>query len=228
MRSILRAAGRMGRGFLWIVKGLLLILALGAMVMWPVSRGRRIGVEAERYTVGRASGGWRWYSAGCWDGRAVLRRGSMETRVGRELAWIRGAVQFGGQGWRWARESEADAWPAGFWLSRCGPLRWHFSDSNGPDGTYHYRAVAAPLWLVALAAGAWPVTYITLLIRRRRKRRRLALIGCCQTCGYDLRATAEKNGLLLPRCPECGATSSAGGFKRNRSATENTKNTEEN
>src|SRR4051794_19581475 len=77
----------------------------------------------------------------------------------------------------------------------------------------HSRYVAAPLWLIALAAGAWPVASIILLIRRRRKRRRLALVGCCQHCGYDLRATATADGLLLPRCPECGAKPAKhGGF----------------
>lgn len=31
--------------------------------------------------------------------------------------------------------------------------------------------------------------------------------GLCPVCTYDLRATAEPTGLLLPRCPECGGPS---------------------
>jgi hypothetical protein len=37
------------------------------------------------------------------------------------------------------------------------------------------------------------------LISPRRSR-----AGLCETCGYDMRATAEPGGPLLPRCPECG------------------------
>lgn len=210
MRSILRAAGRMGRGFLWIVKGLLLILAVAAVVMWPVSRGRSLGVEAERYTAGPPSGEYRWYAAKCWDGLAVLGGGWMDAGGGPELHLIREEVVSRGEGWHWRRGgSNASSWDEGDWPSRWGPLRWIFTDDTDPNGTYHCRVVAAPLWLVALATGALPVTSIVLLIRRRRKRQRLALVGCCQTCGYDLRATAEENGPLLSRCPECGAAASA-------------------
>lgn len=197
MRSIIRAAGRTGRGFLWIAKGLLLVLALGAVVMWPVSRGRSIGVIAERFTAGAASGEDRWYSAGCWDGRAVLQRGCGDAGGGPVLARIRAKVQSGGEGWRWERWSYAPHWNEGFWPSRWGSLRWGFTDDKDSDGTYHRRIVAAPLWGVSLAAGAWPVAAIALLIRRRRKRRRLAMTGRCAVCGYDIRATRS-------RCPECG------------------------
>lgn len=207
MRNILRAAGRMGRGFVWIVKGLLLLIAVGAVVLWPVSCGRNMALRPERYTVGPASGEWRWYSAECWDGRAFLSRGWEDAGGGPRLAWIREQVASGGEGWRWQRRSVASPWNEGYWPSRWGPLRWDLSDGNDLDATYHYRDVAAPLWLIALAAGAWPLASIALLIRRRRKRRRLARVGCCQTCGYDLRATAAAGGPLLARCPECGVES---------------------
>jgi len=204
MRTILRAAGRSARVFLWIVKALLLVLAVGAAVMWPVSRGRTMGVTTERYTAGPAVGEDRWYSAICWDERAFLVRGWRDVWGGRRLAEIRAALQSGGKGWRWEQWSSAQDWNEGYWRSRWGPLRWDFSDVNWPDGKSHYREVAAPLWLVSLTAGAWPLASITLLIRRRRRQHRLALVGCCQSCGYDLRATAEANGPLLSRCPECG------------------------
>ena len=209
MRAILRAAGRSARVFLWIVKGLLLVLAVGAAVMWPVSRGRTMGVTTERYTAGPASAEDQWYYGVCRDGWAVLRCGWGDAEGGTGLNWIRTEVRSGGEGWRWQRWSKVYRWDEEFWPSRWGPLRWDFKDDNDPDWTDHYRDVAAPLWLVSLAAGAWPLASITLLIRRRRKRRRLARVGCCQSCGYDLRATAHPNGPLLPRCPECGAESPA-------------------
>ena len=176
MRKLL---GRGVRGFLWIIKGLLLLIAVGAAVMWPVSRGRQMAVIAERYAAGPESGEYRDYSAGCWDGRAFLVR-QWQDPGGPGLAWFRAKALAGGEGWRWKRGSKASSWDEEAWPSRWGPLRCDFFDLNNPGVTFHGRTIAAPLWLVALAAGAWPLASITLLIRRRRKRRRLALVGCCQ------------------------------------------------
>jgi hypothetical protein len=202
---MLRAAAKTLTVFLWVVKGLLLLIAVGAVVMWPVSRGRQMGVEAERYTAGPASGEDRWCSVRCWDRRAFLVGGRRDAWSGPRLDRIREKVQSGGDGWRWRRWPNAYDWNEIYWPSRWGPLRWNFTDVNYRDGTSRFRELAAPLWLVALAAAAWPLASIALLIRRRRKRRRFSMVGCCQTCGYDLRATAEKSGPLLARCPECGA-----------------------
>jgi len=93
MRKLLRMVGRAVKAFLWIVKGLLMLIAVGVVVMWPVSGGRTIGVRVERYTAGPASGEDRLYSAGCWDGRAAIRREWGDAGGGRVLAWIRAEVQ---------------------------------------------------------------------------------------------------------------------------------------
>src|SRR5206468_866478 len=130
--------------FLWIVKGLLLVLAVAAAVMWPVSRERSMGVIAERYTAGPASGEDRWYSGGCRDGWAVFGRACKDAGGGWELGWIREAVKSGGEGWRWRRRSEADPWEDGVSPTRWGPLRWYLTDIDLLNWTYHNRVFAAP------------------------------------------------------------------------------------
>jgi len=55
-------------------------------------------------------------------------------------------------------------------------------------------AIVLPLWIPALAFGAFPVALASRRLHSRIKKRARA----CAGCGYDLRATPE-------RCPECGA-----------------------
>ena len=68
-----------------------------------------------------------------------------------------------------------------------------------------YQEVRVPYWLLAMAAGVLPAIWV----RRGSRGGRLLLRGLCPACGDDLRATPEKSGALLDRCPECGATPGA-------------------
>ena len=54
-------------------------------------------------------------------------------------------------------------------------------------------ALSLPHWFVALLLSALPLRWA----RAYQRVRRLASVGCCARCGYDLCATPE-------RCPECG------------------------
>jgi hypothetical protein len=186
---------------LWIVKTVLLGAALAAVVLWPVSCGQLTGVYAQRYTMGPGWGEYRKCTAGCWDGRVVIGRYWMHVSGEPGLAFIRDMVASGGEGWRWDRGSEAGSWDEGDWPGRWGLLRWNVTDDKVPLVTYARRNFAAPLWMLALFAGTWPVASIVLTIRRRRRQSRAARVGCCQRCGYDLRASPD-------RCPECGFVTS--------------------
>lgn len=52
----------------------------------------------------------------------------------------------------------------------------------------------AAFWALLLAAAWW----WRIEIRSAQRRRRRIESGCCEKCGYDIRATSG-------RCPECGA-----------------------
>jgi hypothetical protein len=98
-----------------------------------------------------------------------------------------------------------------------GTHEWHLLGFAGKSGTYDvpykpvhgstpefhpfsYSVVAVPIWPVCALTG-WPFGCLTLnmvrVAKRRRGERRLARVGLCSACGYDLRASPD-------RCPECG------------------------
>jgi hypothetical protein len=75
-------------------------------------------------------------------------------------------------------------------------LRWGFGWARVravTEVSVRLDALAFPLWLPMLLLTSPAVALILAAVRRRRRRVR----GCCERCGYDLRATPAG-------CPECG------------------------
>jgi hypothetical protein len=113
-------------------------------------------------------------------------------------------------GWDWTLRLGAHWWDEEESDPGWGPFRWqvHGFDADNEVGEMRFdESVTLPCWLLALAAGAWPAGSVALFVRRRRRLRRLAHVGCCRRCGYDLRATPEPAGAgggSLAVCPECG------------------------
>ncbi len=198
MRKILRAAGKTARAFLWIVKGLLLLLAVATLVLWPVSRHRSLWMEGTR---------WRWEpqhdeticSFDCRNGRVRM------AREWQNYLYDSFDSNKHGVGWRWkgwtAPRSEWDKAMSSTWV----PLYWKVEHHRYTYSAYDNRDVSISCWLIAPLLALWPLVSLTLSIRRRTRRRRRIATGCCLSCGYDLRATPSPGGETLARCPECGA-----------------------
>jgi hypothetical protein len=72
----------------------------------------------------------------------------------------------------------------------------NFWDSRPPAATPSVGFSLPHGWAVGRVAVP-PAWWLIGMIAAYRRRRRLRLEGCCQQCGYDLRATPEQ-------CPECG------------------------
>jgi hypothetical protein len=67
---------------------------------------------------------------------------------------------------------------------------WSYFLADSAPGEYHFYY---PLWLLTLASLLLATGLIVSHIRRVRHYKP----GCCDVCGYDLRASPG-------RCPECG------------------------
>jgi hypothetical protein len=196
------------RAFFWLVKGVLLLAAVAALVTWPWSYGRLGRLGAHRWSVTAEQVDSTWVYGRCEDGRVGVGRGKLsyrpdptprsaytQVRAGWDFTSASREAASASPGWTWECKlvptnldgpSEDAAW---------GPVRWGSLDLPAAFETYTRRSASLPLWLLALAAGAWPLASVAMLVRRRRRLRRRP--GCCRNCGYDLRATPE-------RCPECG------------------------
>jgi hypothetical protein len=103
--------------------------------------------------------------------------------------------------WSWGRLGKGHlGWdgppPAQSWWNRLGFAIYE----DGTSASFYDESrhiMAMPMWVLVVACSLLPAAWLYGVVRRRRRR----AAGCCQRCGYDLRATPQ-------RCPECGATSS--------------------
>ena len=191
---------------LWLIKSALLLIALAALLLWPLSRGREIELIRERLTSTPQSSQWQRYRFECCDGRLILARYQRQYAGAAPSGLHPAATQTPNQP-RWELRSPSGQWSESEWTTKSGPLRWLRFDRTDPDQSATFRGIAAPLWLIALAAGAWPALSLSLLVRRHLRHRRSRAQGLCEKCGYDLRATPtppQQGGDVLAVCPECG------------------------
>jgi hypothetical protein len=189
------------RGVLWVVKGALLVFAVGAIWMWAGNRQGPRNFRITHWTVGPdrisgfgVSGGWGrayptslvgvgWFCESYPEGwKATWPKTNGRHYANRD-----------GVGWEWGfAEPEYRNW--NFYTS--GRAWGWFTVGSANPGYYiacDYRTFA---WIGG-AAAVWPVASVVRWVFRRRRVRGWAVAGCCWGCGYDMRATPE-------RCPECG------------------------
>lgn len=207
MRSILRAAAKTVRVFLLLVKSLLLLLTVAVLVLWPVSRGKYLSASESKWTAQPERVDYVTIGITCFGGRMGAWRGTAHYLSGWRLAVGRESAEVNGEGWQRHATSiyRLDFPDASF--DGWGPLRWKFLTTRFPDYTDEVRYIALPCCVIAPLLAVWPLTSLTLSLRRRTRRRRRLATGCCLSCGYDLRATPSAGGERLVRCPECGASS---------------------
>jgi hypothetical protein len=128
-----------------------------------------------------------------WPEDAIPRRyGSIESWRGKlVLSYIPVGAQVRFDDWGWTG--------GGFAFFRTTINLWDFHSSHAPEPPWFHNGpalqgyqVGVPLWFVVAASATLPAAALW-----KRAARRQHKLGCCSSCGYDLRATPE-------RCPECG------------------------
>lgn len=103
--------------------------------------------------------------------------------------------------------------PPGGMRAADGPIHrrlgfsFHHQPRQTTDGSWTSwitaTSASCPHWFPVALGTALPLLHVRTALRSRRRRWRIAH-GLCPNCGYDLRATPDAGGALLPRCPECG------------------------
>lgn len=114
-------------------------------------------------------------------------------------AWLR-LLRVGALAWAWVAGTAGLLLPFGLSVPLAEKL---FAD---PRVVFQFTSVGAVLAVgvglfVGCVLGVMSGLHLSGLARRIDEARRRHL---CPACGYDLRATADPDGPLLPRCPECG------------------------
>lgn len=196
---------RMVRKLLWFVKGVLLTVALAALTAWPFSL-RSPGMLAFQHFTARDNGIERsGFRLGCYEGRIAFSQdqywytGYWERKTG-----VRKQVNDRGTTWHMLVEPGTPSFAAPSIGDRAlGPFRSGASYVEPPGGSWYLEhSYSLPCWLVASLTGIWPLSSLSLHLRRRAQARHSACTGRCHRCRYDLRATPD-------RYPECGAVPTA-------------------
>jgi hypothetical protein len=134
------------------------------------------------------SSGNAWYAISR-DGSLQIGSESWVVTVTATMLLSKSATRPPGISFRTEMRPGDSAIGYGFWTS-------NYTDYQ-PLYSYHERLIRIG-WMVILVATLLPTALLTIIfVRRLRETRRLAQMGHCQNCGYDLRATPDK-------CPECG------------------------
>jgi len=188
---------RIIRGFLWLIKGTLLVIALAALVLWPLSYGYKRTLWLLRYTVQTERVYAAHLTAGVEDGFITIGDYHDEAQ-GEAIRSVSAEAKRQGNGWHSMNVQLPPAFSIRNVGHPFGPVRWSIFTNKQLGHSVVIRSIWCPCWLLFLSAAIWPLTSLTLLHRRRASRRHLARAGCCAKCGYDLRASPD-------RCPECGA-----------------------
>ena len=139
-----------------------------------------------------------------WESRAAVRRNLPPVgAVPGDSIWARLGIGYESTSSRFsAPGGGASIEVSTLTLPRWLGFSYAYTAVTEPGSGHVERNVTLPHSLAAVILLLPPIAWVVPRLRRRRRR----LADQCVACGYDLRATPEKGGTLLGRCPECGTS----------------------
>src|SRR5258706_8183873 len=196
---------RILRGVLWLIKGILLAIALGAAGLWIWSYWHEGKLALAEVAPWGPRAGYFTFSLAWERGQLVASRERVEAPPYPPHPGGRGGGgsvhQSSTHVWNnWKFELDTERLSSISLRRSLGPIRWDSETLHTDRGWLWMHDASFPCWLL-VALAALPVGSAALYVRRGRRLQR-ARIEHCVKCGYDLRATPD-------RCPECGTVPTA-------------------
>ena len=155
------------------------VLMLATLGLWVVGLWFAVSWNFNKYTQNPSGLNFKQYAVESFTGAIQFRTAEIKVVSNKALTMVK------------------SIWPDGMNLDFEEvpfEMRWSFGLSKVGTGTI----LKIPNWFFALLFSILPVVWFV-----GRKKRRLAFLGKCPSCGYDL--TGNESG----ECPECGVATKA-------------------
>ena len=163
---------RILRGIFWIIKALLLAIAVAALILWPSTSDKGAFVFLEKYSQAPDHINQKTLYLNSDQGQIAFGQ-QILTRKGQMFDFYSHWLADHPQAASWKLDAMTGIFLPTTEKHSLGPVAWSAQNSSSPNLVRTDRHIVLDCWFIALLTTAWPLTSLTLLIHRRIRHRRL-------------------------------------------------------